>query len=280
MDNTRYEVARLCRFPVKSMLGEFVQECEFGFDGLTGDRGYALVDDLTGLVASAKRPRRWRALLTCSARVVPAGSTGALSVEITFPDGKTGRTGERWVDDALSELLDRRVHLVDRPPPGAAIERANPLQALVDDAGTRSAPVHPLGGAAPGTFFDFAPIHLLTTAALRRIGELGGPTSPVRYRPNLVVSTPEGESGFLENSWAGRRLLVGSDVLLDVIVPTPRCAVPTLDHGSLPADRAALSVPARHNRIASVGNEPCAGAYARVVRPGRVRTGDRIQLVG
>ena len=59
------------------------------------------------------------------------------------------------------------------------------------------------------------------------------------------------------------------------------CAVPTLAHGALPRDADALRVLARHNRVAPLESndpEPCAGVYAGVLRPGRIRTGDVVRL--
>ncbi len=61
----------------------------------------------------------------------------------------------------------------------------------------------------------------------------------------------------------------------------PRCAVPTLAHGDLPRDTEALRVLARHNRVgplAGLDPEPCAGVYAEVLSPGRIRTGDTVCL--
>jgi hypothetical protein len=58
---------------------------------------------------------------------------------------------------------------------------------------------------------------------------------------------------------------------------TPRCAIPTLEHGDLPHDAAALRVLAGHNRIGpldALDPQPCAGVYAQVLRPGRIQLGD------
>ena len=50
-------------FPVKSLLGERVDEARVTGRGLLGDRAYGLVDVADGTVASAKHPRKWGALL-------------------------------------------------------------------------------------------------------------------------------------------------------------------------------------------------------------------------
>jgi uncharacterized protein YcbX len=45
------------------MLGTRVEQAELRASGVAGDRGWALVDQQTGKVASAKQPRLWRSLL-------------------------------------------------------------------------------------------------------------------------------------------------------------------------------------------------------------------------
>jgi uncharacterized protein len=140
-----------------------------------------------------------------------------------------------------------------------------------------------LASAAPaGTFFDYAPLHLLTTATLDRIAAAtpSGHIEAARYRPNIVLSTTRLD-GFAENTWAGWRLRIGEQVTLRILVPTPRCAVPTLAHGPLPPDPAAMRVLAAHNRILvpGAGLVPTAGVYADVLIPGRVRRGDPVRLL-
>lgn len=272
-------VATLRRYPVKSMLGEDLEESDVSRGGLARDRRLAVVSRRTGKVASAKYPRLWRDLLTLSAEALDDG------VRITFPGGRIARSTDADIDEVLSALLDEPVTLTATPPPGASLDRAVPEAVLRD--GVRAqvpADLIEIGAAAPpGTFVDFAAVHLLTTSTLDRIAELSPyqRAHPERYRPNIVIRT--GDAGFTENDWLGRDLLVGDDTVLRVIARTPRCAVPTLAHGRLPRDTEALRVLARHNRVRPLPEsdpEPCAGVYAEVLRPGRVRAGDAVRLAG
>jgi uncharacterized protein YcbX len=268
-------VAVLRRYPVKSMLGEDVRACDVTGRGLAGDRVLGLVHRETGKVASAKNPRLWRALLKLAAVSGPG-------VKIAFPDGTAMASTDPGIDAILSEFLGHAVTLTETPPPDATLDRADPEQVLRDgiEVPVRVDAGH-LGGASPGgTFFDFAPLHLLTTSALERIAELSprGTVELERYRPNVVIRSTV--PGFVENDWAGRDLRIGSDLAIRVMARTPRCAIPTLEHGDLPRDVAALRVPAAHNRISpldGLGPQPCAGVYAQVLRPGRIRVGDVVR---
>jgi uncharacterized protein YcbX len=265
----------LRRYPVKSMLGEDLAACEVTVRGLAGDRALALVHRETGKVASAKNPRAWRGLLKLAAATGPA-------VMVTFPDGTAMASTDPGIDAALSRFLGQPVTLTSIPPPGAVLDRADPEQVLRDGIRAR---VHveagQLGGAAPGTFFDFAPLHLLATSTLGQVARLSprGTVEPERYRPNIVIQATA--PGFTENDWLGRDLRIGPDLAIRVIALTPRCAIPTLEHGSLPRDPGALRVPAAHNRVSpldGLGPQPCAGAYAQVLRPGRIKVADTVSL--
>jgi len=112
-------------------------------------------------------------------------------------------------------------------------------------------------------------VHLVTTATLDALG-----VDALRYRPNIVVATPPGVPAFVENDWLGRALTIGG-VRLVPTLPTPRCVVPTLQHGDTPRAPEALRGPAEHNRVEveGFGVLPCAGCYARVEVPGTLRRG-------
>jgi hypothetical protein len=274
-------VIKLRRYPVKSMLGQDVAVSTVTRTGLAGDRRLAVVSRTTGKIASAKYPRLWRDLLTLSAQTLDEDRLG--QVQITLPGGKTVDSTDADADAILSEVLNEPVRLTATPPPGATLDRAVP-DAVLRNGITAQVPADVIeigAGSPPGTFVDFAPLHLLTTGTLARIAELSpfGKSDFERYRPNIVIRSIK--PGFTENDWLNRELRVGADLVLRVIARTPRCAVPTLAHGDLPRNTEALRVLARHNRITpveSMGPEPCAGVYAEVLTPGRVRTGDPVRL--
>ena len=275
-------VMTLRRYPVKSMLGEDVTTADVTGVGLAGDRALALIHLTTGHVVSAKNPRLWRDMLTLSAR--QAGG----AVQITFPDGKIAWSTDADIDQRLSGFLGQPVTLTATPPEDAAMEHADPDEVIENGVTARAQTtmVRISAGAPGGTFFNFAPVHLITTATLDRIAGLnqGNPVDEHRYRPNVVIGTPPEATGFVENDWLGRDLTIGPDLVLRVMSRTLRCAVPTLAHGdTLPRDPAALRIVARHNRVlprpSSAAPEPCAGVYGQVVAPGRISVGDRITPV-
>jgi uncharacterized protein len=264
-------VRELHRYPVKSLLGEQLEQGSLSERGLTGDRAYAFLDRETGKVASAKQPKRWSALLAARAH------HGAQGVQVTLPDGRSFAIDDAALPAAMEAWLGRAVHLVESPPPNTMIERVTPEGE--DDAG--SMVEIPVAGSAPaGTLFDFAPLHFVTTASLRALAKVHRPTEVARFRPNLVLELDDAE-GFLESQWDGERTLQVGQARLRVICATPRCAIPTLAQGpELARDPDLIRTLRAHNRVPvpGFGTLSCLGAYASVIEPGRVRVGDRVSV--
>ncbi|MDT5280502.1 MAG: uncharacterized protein QOJ20_1697 [Mycobacterium sp.] len=263
-------VQSLHRYPVKSMLGETLKDMFVDERGAEGDRRLALIDTVTGRVASAKQARLWRLLLQCSA----SGNTGR--VRIRLPDGTSVAADEPGVDQLFSGLLARPVRLVDQRPRGAAVERPDPEQVLELGVDAElDARIQEIAQATPGdAFTDVAPLHAITTATVERVG-----AEAVRYRPNLVIATPPGYPAYAENEWMARALTVG-EARLRALGPTPRCVVPTLEHGPLPRAPHSLRTPAAENRVEAPGFGvlPCAGVYLEVLVGGTIHTGDPVAL--
>jgi uncharacterized protein YcbX len=258
------------RHPVKSMMGEELNATEITERGLLGDRAYALVDADTGKVVSAKNPRKWGNLFDFRASFVepPHDPRSLPPARIAFPDGAEVTTDQADVDRRLSEGVGRPVRLA------TAVPEAPILEGYWPDHEWLSSPDEVFEVAMPpGTFFDGASVHLVTTATIDRLRALA-PHSRFevrRFRPNLVIEVHDGAEGFVENDWIGRTISLGDEVRLRVTQPCPRCVMTTLSQGDLPKDPGVLRAVVQHNQ----GN---VGVYASVVRGGRVRRGDVVGL--
>ena len=124
----------------------------------------------------------------------------------------------------------------------------------------------------PGTeaFFDRAPLHLLTTATLSELRRLQ-PSSVfhrARFRPNFVIDTDE--TGFVENDWVNRNLMLGS-VKCQVIDYKPRCVMVTRRQGDLPRDIEVI-------RTVLKDNDGNAGVELRALESGTLRCGDDVVI--
>jgi uncharacterized protein len=271
-------VRSLWRYPIKSMLGEELESCALGERGFTGDRAYALVDE-DGKIVSAKNPRKWARIYECRARFDDG------DVTIALPDGATVRASEPEAVTALSNLFGRRTVLqrIATSPP--VIEELW-LDGAPDGSDVTEETI--ARGAPDGTFFDYAVVHLVTSATLDKLSELypQGRFDERRFRPNVVVSLENGSDGFVENDWVGRTVGIGDSVRLAVTDPCPRCVMTTLAQEDLPADAGILRTAARHNSV--VGGEgrgpdgmyaASIGVYARVLTGGTVRRGDSVRVI-
>ena len=259
-------VAALWRYPVKSMLGEEVDRSAVGERGLAGDRAYALVDRDTGKVVSGKNPgRRGAVMFECRAAFLEPPDSGAdpPPVLVTLPDGSTVRSDDAGVDDVISRAVNRPVALRSRAPE----------HAVIDDE--QIALLSP-----PGTFFDAAPVHVVTTASLDALGAAApaGRFDARRFRPNILVATDE--AGFVDNGWVDTALHVGSDVALHLVMAVPRCVMTTLAQDDLPADKQILQTVNRENRIdiPGMGPNPCIGVYGLVTTGGAVARDDVVRV--
>jgi uncharacterized protein YcbX len=275
-------VESLFRYPVKSMRGETIGGSIVGERGFLGDRAFAVVDDETGKVASAKHPRRWARLLECRAEYVDDPVPGAAlpPVRITLPDAGALVTTDADADDRLSRFLERRVRLESDAPARPMMEQYRPAVAGFPDPSDETVTDEAMALVAPHTFFDAAPLHFVSTATLDRLRELE-PTSVFparRFRPNVVVAVDDA-NGFPENEWVGRTLAFG-DVRASVFLATPRCVMTTLAQDDLPRDPGVLQSIARHNRfdIPGLGPSSCIGVYALVETGGDAGVGQPVEV--
>lgn len=275
-------VLSMWRYPVKSMLGEEIDAASVGERGVAGDRAYALVDVETGKIVSAKNPRRWGMLFECRARFLEepdAASAPPPPAEITLPEGSTVRTDADNVHDVLTKIVGRAVRLETEAPATPVLEEYWPDVAGVPDDQRETVTDEQIGLLAPpGTFFDGAPMHLVTTATLTALRKAyaDGQFDARRFRPNVVVEC--GEEGFVENGWVGQHVTVGA-VDVHVLLAVPRCVMTTLAQDDLPQDKGILQTIAKENRldIPGLGPSSCVGVYGIVTKAGTIRLGDRVR---
>jgi uncharacterized protein YcbX len=269
-------LASIWRYPVKSMMGEELNASRVTAHGVLGDRAYALVDRETSKVVSAKNPKKWPDFFAFrAAYVAPPGDGPLPPVWITKPDGDVLRSDDASADQVLSETVSRPVNLRSKAPEKASLEQFWPEhEGEAQDVTSEVV----AGDAPPGTFFDYAMVHLLTTSSIDRLRSLypQGRFEVRRFRPNLVIDT-SGQEGFVENAWVGKTLRIGDSVVLEVTDPCPRCVMPTLAQGDLPHDAGIFKQAIMKNSVLVpfAGKAlPSIGVYARVLSGGFVARGD------
>jgi uncharacterized protein YcbX len=164
-------------------------------------------------------------------------------VAVTLPDGTVAEGAD--AAPALSALLGREVVLRGTEGPGAG---------TVFDSGAHHT----------------APLHLVTTGTLARFG-----LDERRMRPNVVL---EADGAFGEDRLVGGTLRGPGGLEVSVVIPTPRCVVPTRAREELPRMPGLLKEMMRANPVdlGPFGEQPCAGVYAEVAAGGRIAVGDEL----
>jgi len=284
------QLEEIHRYPVKSLLGERLQQAEIGPNGILGDRVWALRDEMRSELTGAKR---FAALMDMSARFTEAPSVSHPSAPVEIrARNRALLSSDGNINDALSELLghsvslwpllppDKDDHYRREPaPPGTDMDQA--LREVF--ARTEDEPVPDVSDfpavlsthhSQPGTYFDAFPLLIITRSALLELelrARAGGSSSVFdmrRFRPNLVIDTDD--RGFVEDAWCGRQLRIG-DVVVKVEMACPRCIMTTHAFADLPKDPKIMRALVEHN-----GGE--LGVYASVVTAGTISEGCKVDI--
>jgi uncharacterized protein len=196
------------------------------------DRVWAVYAD-DGRIGSGKSTRRFRRI------------DGLLSLwafmdgdrpSIAFSDGTTVRIGDPDTDQRVSHALNRQVFLRTET----------------------TMPHH-----------DVSPLHMITTASLRRIERLLGARVDVRrLRPNIILDIDD--PNIDENSWHGQNLRIGSTVVITVGDAMSRCAMVGLAQDGLPDEPRLLRLLAREFDLKF-------GFEISVLHEGSVTVGDDVR---
>jgi hypothetical protein len=275
-------VGEIWRYPVKSLGGERLEAAAIDEHGVEGDRIWALRDEKTGAITTA---RKIPALLWLAARLVPGSER---DVVITLPDGAEVRSDDPDVHARISAAVGRSVTLHPlRPASDRKHFRAQKLttEAMREDFAI--APGEPLPdfssmpmakllelqkyATPPGTYFDAYTLHVVTTSSLAylRARAPGSDFDARRFRANLVIDSG-GDGGLVEAAWPGGALHAG-ELAAAIVCTTVRCSIPTRVQAGLGADPAIL-------KTILTEAERCLGVYATPTRAGRVRVGESVEV--
>ncbi|HVC43218.1 MAG TPA: MOSC N-terminal beta barrel domain-containing protein [Candidatus Binataceae bacterium] len=271
-------VKELYRYPVKSMLGESVDELAIGPGGALGDRAWALRETAGGRIVSAKKIAR---LFEYRSRYDRAPiANGDAPVTIILPDGRTLHPDDADAATVLSTALGFDVTL-ERAVAGRHSRAMIDPDTIFGDVaieevmpGLTRATMPDSFALLRGSFFDSATIHVLTTGTIAHLRRLAGDDAQAdarRFRPNIVVHTAPEATGFVEDGWLGKTLEAGAEVTIVAMQPALRCVMTTHRQDGLPRDLRILRAAAQHHRATL-------GVFAAIGAPGIVRVGDPVRL--
>jgi uncharacterized protein YcbX len=122
---------------------------------------------------------------------------------------------------------------------------------------------------------DRNPVSVVSEASvheLERQGNDGRPLDPRRFRMLIQLA---GAVAHEEDGWIGRRVRIGSEVVVRVTKPDPRCVITTQDPATGERDFPTLHAIKAYRGLRD-GRHIDFGVYADVVTPGVVRLGDEV----
>lgn len=253
-------VDALWRYPVKSMRGEELEEGFLGFSGVYGDRLFAFKrsDGPKGFPYLTGREQREMLLYRPRYR---HPERAAKPVNLAEAEGIAPGVTPLFADPA--ELS------VEVETPGGEV-------LAVDDPALLR-----ILGEGPGALTlirseramtDCRPVSLFGVETVRQLGrEVGGDLDARRFRANIYADFGSSPA-FLEDSFVGRTLRIGSKAVISILERDPRCKMVTLDPDGGEPNPEVLRVVAR----AHEGN---AGVYGATLVEGTIRRGDPIELL-
>ena len=235
-------ITGLWRYPVKSMGGERVRSAKVDWRGMGGDRTHAvLFDSKTG-----RRPLTARE------------AAGLLAFHASYP----------FAPDAGLDPNDPPPAQVSTPD-GQKLSWSDPRlrRRLQEDFGRELTMQRSLDGIQ-----DLGQTLLVTSEATRAAleGELGRPVDIRRFRPNVHLEL-DGEPPWAEHGWEGRTLRFEGGVVLKLLHPCVRCAIPNRDPDTTERWPGLLRHLAREH-------DTQFGINARVVVAGRLAVGQSVQV--
>jgi len=234
-------VARLVRYPIKSMAGTAADSAFLGWHGLAGDRRFAFrrldqQSDFPWLSAS-----RLPELLLYQPCDFEESTGEPLPTQVRTPDGVQAQLRSTALESQIAERYGGRVELMQ-------------LRSGV---------------------FDDASVSLISRSTITAIeSEAGTPLDPRRFRSNILLDTYAPEP-FQEDMWVGARLAFGESEprpMVSITAQDVRCMMVNIHPDTAKQDVRVMKAIVRLN-----ANN--AGVYGTVVRNGRISVGQPVSLV-
>ncbi|MCD6058442.1 MAG: molybdenum cofactor biosynthesis protein [Microvirga sp.] len=251
----------ICRYPVKSMAGEELDEAFVGFAGMMGDRAYAFVRAPGPKGFPWHTGREQEDLILYRPRYrETAGATLPADIERSFGMAP-------GVNPIFPEAEAFAVNVTT--PSGRTLPVGSPeLRAELEERSGQAVTLR----FSERSLYDCRPLSLFGNALAELLGEeLGMTLDRRRFRANFYADWSDGRPHG-EDELVGCTLQVGERLRLSVLERDPRCKMITLDPDTGREEPRVL----RH--VTKV-HDGMAGVYAAVLVEGVVRKGDPIWLV-
>lgn len=255
-------VESLWRYPVKSMAGEEISEAFVGFSGVYGDRCYAFRDasarkGFPYLNATAQeRMLLYRPRFRHPERT--AAPPNLLEAQAIAPGVNPANAGP---GDMELDVLTPQGAVVPLDDPGLLEMLCEGLRGE-----HRLTPVR-----SDRALTDCRPVSLISLQTILQIEEeVGVSVDKRRYRANIYLDLAAG--GFGEDGWVGRKVRIGSRVVVAVLERDPRCKMISLDPDTGEHDPEVL-------RKVAQAHGANAGVYCAVLIEGMVAKGDPVEVL-
>lgn len=250
-------VSRLSTTPVKGSALHHPEEVRLEHHGVPGNREFFLVDPTGRLFGCT----RHGPLVQVRSEYEEEPERLALH----FPDGTVVEDAVALGDEKL------RVDFWGRPVDAQVV--LGPFgEAYSEYIGK---PVRLVRAAGRGGAFDVHVVTLLSEASVAELGRQAEANGDVDGRRFRMLLTLDGCQPHEEDTWAGRRLRIGSAVIR-IGGPVPRCVVTTRDPDTGVRDFDSLKEIKAYRGVRD-GKEIDFGVYAEVEVPGVVRVGDALE---
>lgn len=230
-------VESLWRYPVKSMRGEELNEVRATGSGLAGDRLYAFKSTASPAEFPYFTARDQRQML----RYLPRFQTKyGSTIQVETPEEDHLAIDDPRLIERLRRDIDGRHQLT--------LLRSE--RALTDSQ----------------------PVSIISLQTVRKLSEeINQEMDKRRFRANIYIDLTS-LGGFGEDSFVGRSLRIGPEVVLAILQRDVRCMMITLDPDT------AEKTPALLKNVAQL-HEGAAGVYGTVSRGGNLRRGDPVELL-